>query len=345
MLTRGARYAKAADGRFFCERVEAVKGENIETLPPDLYRFLGHNVEIKSDSPFLSEHMRLMYDRFRIEPGDDSGEGEPRAQTVEIIDHLDAANELVIRTDRCEYRFTQSGSGGQFSCQDRSTLELDLIGFCGARTLLQSAILSAVAETTQKYYLFHAGVVAHRGEAVIFPASPGMGKTTLVFRLVANGYRFLSDEVACIDPERVLVEPFPRKLIARRDSEDMLGAPIPENAAPLPHEAHEWESAFDIEDAIPNSLSGPCTPRYIVFLRGFGDEARLEHLANSNALFELFRYGVNAQADIASRLFKFAGLLDNVRCYNLVVGDPAETAKVVMDLLERDARSSGRLKT
>ena len=276
-----------------------------------------------------------MYSRFRLDGDRGVAGAEVNAHRLDIIDDIENSNELVINTDRQIYRFMQSGNGGQFSCQDRATLELDMIGFCGSRTLLQSVVLSTVAEMTQECFIFHAGVVARGNDAIIFPASSGRGKTTLVFRLVKNGCAFLSDEAACINPDDKTVAPFPRKLIVRRDSEGLLGAPIPQNAAQLPPEAHEWESAFDIEDVVPGGIAGePCTPRHIVFLDGFGDEPRLEYLANSNALFELFRYAVKRYEDMSSLLFRFGELLDGVKCYTLVAGDPDKTAAMVMDLFE-----------
>jgi len=314
-----------------------VDSKATDLVAPDIYRFLGHTFEVRSNSAELLGHLRLMYGRFRLDPHDDCGEGTSVPHRFEIIDDLENSNELVIETGRYIYRFTRHGTEGYFSCHDRTALELDLVGFCGLRTLLQSAILSTVARMTGKYFVFHAGVVSRGNDGIILPASSGMGKTTLALKLVARGCRFLSDEVACIDVERAIVEPFPRKLAVRRDSQDVLGMPLPRNATPLPREAHGWESAFDIEDMIPDCLSGPCTPRYIIFLRGFGDEPKLERMANSNALFELFRCSISALLDRARLLFRYAGLLDGMECYSLVAGDPDETVKAVMDMLERKA--------
>jgi hypothetical protein len=289
------------------------------------------------------EHLRLMYGRFRLDQCHDGGEGRSVPHRLRIIDNLRSSDELLIENDRYVCRFTQHGHEGHFSCTDREAIEPDMTGFCTSRTLLQSSILSTVARMTEEFFLFHAGAVSHANDGIILPAAPGMGKTTLVLKLVARGCRFLSDEVACINAERRIVAPFPRKLLVRSDSEAVLGMALPQNATPLAREGDEQESAFDIEDMIPDCLSGPCTPRYVMFLRGFGDEPRLERMANSNALFELFGCGISPLLDMSRLLFGFAGLLNDMECYHLVAGDPEKTADVVMDLLERRQDSSSGL--
>jgi len=310
---------------------------NAEFLPQDLYRFLGHDLAIRSNSKEMLEGLRLMYGRFYLGPdeGPSGRRGPSRRrpiQTMEILDNLASSNQLLLRDDHYLYRFTRIGKEGHFSCQDRQTLDLDLIGFCDPLTLVQSALLTTVSALADNYHLFHAGVVSQGKEAIILPGSSGMGKTTLVLKLVTEGFKFLSDEVACLDPERAIVAPFPRSLNLHPDSQELLNIPVPENAPRHPVGDREWEWSLDIEDLVPGCVSGPCKPRYMIFLRGFADRARLEYLSRSNALFELFRSFVHSKSDLSQALFKFAPLLDSLECYNLVIGDLDETAKLLVDL-------------
>ena len=73
----------------------------------------------------------------------------------------------------------------------------------------------------------------------------------------------------------------------------------------------------------------------MVFLRGFGDDARLDYLARSNALFELLENAVGHIEDTPRYVFGLAGLLNEIECYSLVIGDLDETAGLVMNLAER----------
>ena len=55
----------------------------------------------------------------------------------------------------------------------------------------------------------HGGVVAKNGKALLFTAPSGQGKSTLVAYFVAQGWTYLSDELAPIDPSAATVLPFP----------------------------------------------------------------------------------------------------------------------------------------
>ncbi|MBL8446995.1 MAG: HprK-related kinase A [Zoogloeaceae bacterium] len=64
-----------------------------------------------------------------------------------------------------------------------------------------------LSQRLNAYLLLHAGVVARGDQAVILPAQPGSGKSTLTCALHLAGWRFFSDEFGVIDMERGLVLP------------------------------------------------------------------------------------------------------------------------------------------
>ena len=64
----------------------------------------------------------------------------------------------------------------------------------------------------QGFLVFHGGVVAKEGEALIMAGLPGSGKTTLVIELMKSGFTFFSDDFCPIHQETRLVHPFPRSL-------------------------------------------------------------------------------------------------------------------------------------
>jgi len=51
------------------------------------------------------------------------------------------------------------------------------------------------------HLLLHAGVVERGGVALMMPATPGSGKSTLTAALAQRGWRLLSDEFGAIDPD------------------------------------------------------------------------------------------------------------------------------------------------
>ncbi len=77
------------------------------------------------------------------------------------------------------------------------------------REVGQMALLTAPPELL----LVHAGVVGTpAGDGVLLTGESGSGKTTTVAALVQEGYSYLSDEAAVIDPDTALVRPWPRPL-------------------------------------------------------------------------------------------------------------------------------------
>jgi HprK-related kinase A len=68
------------------------------------------------------------------------------------------------------------------------------------------------------FMMFHAAVVERNGRAMLLPAAPGSGKTTLCGALVNSGWRLLSDEFGLVRPGTVLFQPLPRPLPLKNDS-------------------------------------------------------------------------------------------------------------------------------
>ena len=66
-----------------------------------------------------------------------------------------------------------------------------------AIAVFDDALRGHIAETAPDRIFVHAGVVAHRGKAILIPGPSLAGKTTLVAALVAAGRMYYSDEMRC----------------------------------------------------------------------------------------------------------------------------------------------------
>ncbi len=84
--------------------------------------------------------------------------------------------------------------------------------------ILDSQVRLNVGVLAPDTIFIHAGVVAHRGRALVMPGSSFAGKTTLVAALVRAGAVYYSDEFAVVD-ERGLVYPYAKPLSLRGDGE------------------------------------------------------------------------------------------------------------------------------
>ena len=81
-----------------------------------------------------------------------------------------------------------------------------------------------LAQRLNAYLLLHAGVVARGDHAVILPAAPGSGKSTLTCALHLAGWRFLSDEFGVIDTETAAALPLTKPAALKNRSIDVIAA-------------------------------------------------------------------------------------------------------------------------
>jgi hypothetical protein len=80
--------------------------------------------------------------------------------------------------------------------------------------LLEAELRADVALRSPDAIFVHAGVVAHRGQAVLIPGKSFSGKTTLVAAMVRAGSVYYSDEFALLDADG-LVHPYAKPLSLR----------------------------------------------------------------------------------------------------------------------------------
>ena len=67
-----------------------------------------------------------------------------------------------------------------------------------------------IANHCHQFAIIHSAVVEKNGKGIIFPGTPGSGKSTLCAALTCQGWRLLSDEMALISLSTGQIQPFPR---------------------------------------------------------------------------------------------------------------------------------------
>ncbi len=79
-----------------------------------------------------------------------------------------------------------------------------------------------VSSFAQEYLSIHSGVVAKNDKAVIFPAPPGSGKSTLTTYLMGQtGWRLLSDEMSLLIPNTCEIQPLVKPVCLKNNSIDL----------------------------------------------------------------------------------------------------------------------------
>ena len=90
--------------------------------------------------------------------------------------------------------------------------------------MLEWGLNWCVSTQAHQYLIIHAAVVEKNGRAVILPAPPGSGKSTLTAGLVLSGWRLLSDELTLIDRKTGLIHPLPRPVSLKNQSIPLIQA-------------------------------------------------------------------------------------------------------------------------
>jgi HprK-related kinase A len=79
-----------------------------------------------------------------------------------------------------------------------------------------------VTSFSNRYLTFHAAVLAKGDHAVILPAPPGSGKSTMCALMMLHGWRLLSDEHCFIDRTSGAIVPFVRPISLKNNSIEVI---------------------------------------------------------------------------------------------------------------------------
>lgn len=75
-----------------------------------------------------------------------------------------------------------------------------------------------IATMAHHYLIVHAAVLEKDGRGIIMPGVPGSGKSTLCAAMSLRGWRLLSDEMALMDPQSLVITPVPRPVSLKNES-------------------------------------------------------------------------------------------------------------------------------
>lgn len=147
-------------------------------------------VRIRSDISAVAEHVRQLYTDFPVR----SGDGEHISVAVTRPRGL----RHVIRP---QAMLTVNGTSPFLP------LPATLAG-----PFVEWGLNWSIGRTAHRWLVLHAAVVERDGLAMIMPARPGSGKSTLCAALVLAGWRLFSDEFGLVDPTTGRVSPIPRPI-------------------------------------------------------------------------------------------------------------------------------------
>ena len=126
--------------------------------------------------------------------------------------------------------------------------------------LLEKLITIDLQKLRTDLYFVHSSALERGGRVIMIVAGSGTGKSTTTWALLQHGFRYLSDELAPIDPASLNVHPYPHALC--------LKAPPP-GPYPLPEETTRTEMTLHIPVAkLPSpAITQPAPLHALLFLQ------------------------------------------------------------------------------
>ena len=181
-----------------------------------------------------------------------------------------------------------------------------------------------VTSHCHQWITLHAAVLERGGRAVLLPAPPGSGKSTLCAALMLDGWRLLSDEMVLLDPQTLQVMPSARPISLKNRSIELMKSRAPQaRFGPVAHDTLKGTVChLAVSEASLARAHEPANPAWVVFPRyqqGAGLSVRPR--GKASALADLFSNCFNHQVHGRDGFRSMARLMQQVSSHELVYDD------------------------
>lgn len=186
-----------------------------------------------------------------------------------------------------------------------------------AYAFLEWGLNWCMANRYHRYVVIHAAVLERQGLAVVLPAPPGSGKSTLCAALMCHGWRLFSDELALCAPGTPLLEPFPRPICLKNESIEVVEHRFGVSTGQRIHDTRKGDIAY-LPAAAASGDDTPALPRWIVFPRyEAGSPLQIEPVTRPETVVRLaeqcFNYAPLGKDAFAS----ICAMVDRADCLSL----------------------------
>ncbi len=175
-----------------------------------------------------------------------------------------------------------------------------------------------VAAGCSQWLNIHAACLERNGHALILPAPPGSGKSTLCATLAYRGWRLLSDELTLLDPESLQVHGLARPINLKNASIELMQRFVPQAVwgptvydtvrGKVTHLAPPTDSVARMQEA--------ATPRWVVFPRYVaGAEPLLQPRSKASTFAHFAQNAFNYSVQGERGFRAVAELLQRCDCY------------------------------
>ena len=205
-----------------------------------------------------------------------------------------------------------------------------------AMPLVEWALNWCIGANSHQYLVMHAAAIEREGCAVILPAPPGSGKSTLCAALVCRGWRLLSDELALLSLESGELHALARPISLKNQSIDLIQKYAQESV--FSTRTHATAKGTVAHMRAPREavrrVDEPARPAWVVFPRFIpGAPPSLVPRAKADALLQLSRNTFNSGIVGREGFHALADLVTASDCHDFSYSQLDDAVKVFDDLV------------
>ena len=177
-------------------------------------------------------------------------------------------------------------------------------------------------------FFIHAAAVEYDGKAAIIAAPSGTGKSTTTWGLLHEGFRYLSDELAPVDLERMAVYPYPHALCLKSE-------PPPPYTLPAATLRTTETLHIPVKFLPAEAVMKPTPLAALFFLNRDAREkgCRVREISIGEAAARLLANALNPLAHRGDGLDAAIHIAQQAHCYELHVSELTEVSSVVRKAL------------
>jgi hypothetical protein len=195
---------------------------------------------------------------------------------------------------------------------------------------------------SRDFLSIHAATVARDGSSAMLPAEMEGGKSTTTAALLEQGFEYLSDESASIDPVTGRVFPFPKRIWLHRDAlrffpglEERLGDGEGLNGELL----ERYPERHVRPEDLGSRIGSPAPVRWIVFLEADREgPPRLEPFPKAEAVERMAHNSFNLYRYEDRGVVLLSRVVEGAETYRLSGGTPKERAQAIGEKIASSVR-------
>ena len=200
---------------------------------------------------------------------------------------------------------------------------------------LEWGINWCVATRAHHLLMLHSAVVERNGQAMLFPAWPGHGKSTLCAALIHSGWRLLSDEFGLVRPDDGALLPVPRLIPLKNESIDVIRRFSPQAVIGPAFYGTRKGTVAHLRPPLDSirRAQEPVRPRWFVFPRWIADAPfTLEPMPKSQAFLMVATNAFNYEVLDETAFRLVTEMVRTCDCYSMKYSDLDEAVSALETL-------------